>query len=364
MVVVALLLIWYKLTAGGSTPERWIRYMLSGFLTAFTSNFLFNLFTRIIDIGKFGLPVAYTFKTLFHIFLIVGLFGWCGYADTETGKQSYARRDKRNPHYIPFIIPILVLLINLKTHWIFEITPDLVYKRNWMYQGLMIYQICAASCLSISLVVHNRFEQEPHKMRHILVTASFPIAMLVGWSMSLFGEYIPIICASVTVELLCLALGNSNIRISIDKLTNVNNRNNLIGFITYKIKNHNDNLYLLMIDVDRFKSINDNYGHLVGDYALVRVSKALKLACAPFEKRPYIARFGGDEFIVVLEGGEEDLNRLIEQINDEVRVQDEDTEYELSVSIGISKYEESMTYDEFIEQADIALYKIKKNRTA
>jgi diguanylate cyclase (GGDEF)-like protein len=119
-----------------------------------------------------------------------------------------------------------------------------------------------------------------------------------------------------------------------------------------------------MIDVDRFKSINDNYGHLVGDYALVRVSKALKLACAPFEKRPYIARFGGDEFIVVLEGGEEDLNRLIKQINDEVRVQDEDTEYELSVSIGIAKYEESMTYDAFIEQADIALYKIKKSRTA
>ena len=364
MAVVALLLIWYKLTAGNSTPERWIRYMLSGFLASFTCNFLFNLFTRIISIDHFGLVIAYTLKTLFHVFLIVGLFGWCGYADTETGKQSYARRDKRNPHYIPFIIPIVFLIINLKTHWIFEITPELVYERRWMYQALMIYQICAASCLSLSLVIHNRFEQEPHKLRHILVTASFPIAMLVGWSLSLFGEYLPVISVAVTIEILCLALGNSNIRISIDKLTNVNNRNNLIGFVNYKIKNHSDNLYMLMIDVDRFKSINDNYGHLEGDYALIRVSKALKLACAPFEKRPYIARFGGDEFIVVLEGNEGDLNRLTEHIKEQVRLQDEDTKYELSVSIGISKYEESMTYDAFIEQADIALYKIKKSRTA
>lgn len=362
IVVTAILLVWYILTAGKSTSERWIRYMLTAFLISFSFNFLFNIFSNVLILGAAAKPICYLLKTGFHSFLVIGLFGWCGYADTEAGHQNYARRDKRNPHYIPFIIPIVFLLINLKTHWIFKIDDNLRYERNWMFQTLMIYQIVAACCLSISLIYANRNEQEPHKMRHILVTASFPIAMLVGWSLSFMGEGTPVICVAITIELLCLALGNSNIRISIDKLTNVNNRNNLIGFINYKVKNHSGELYMLMIDINSFKKINDSFGHLVGDYALIRVSKALKDACAPFSKRPYIARFGGDEFIIVLEGTESDLDRLIERINSYVKQQDEETDYSLSVSIGVAKYNSSMSYNDLIESADTELYKIKNGK--
>ena len=357
--VVGLLLIWYWLTAGGSTPERWIRYMLSGFLASFSFNFLFNLFSRIVDIGSWGLPVCYLCKTLFHVFLVVGLFGWCGYADTESGRQSYARRDTRNPHYIPFVIPIVFIFLNLKTKWIFSVDASLHYHREWMYQALMIYQIIAASCLSISLIYNNRHEQEPQKLRHILVTSSFPIAMLVGWLLSFLGEYTPVICAAVTVELLCLALGNSTVRISIDKLTNVNNRNNLIAFLNYKLRYSTDDIYLLMIDVDHFKKINDEFGHLEGDDALVRTSKALKVACAPFKKRPYIARFGGDEFIIIIEGEYSQVELLCRRIHEYIREQSKTAKYDLEVSIGIAKYEESMTYNDFIKNADEELYKQK-----
>ena len=361
MVVVGILLVWYILTAGGSTPERWIRYMLTAFLVTFTSNFLFNLFSR-IDTGTLSYYLCWFFKTLFHIGLIVGTFTWCGYADTEAGHQNYARRDKRNPHYIPFIIPILFMIINLKTHWAFSIDSELNYVRGWMYQLEMIYLIIASSCLSLSLIYANRKEQDPHKMRHILVTASFPIAMLVGWLLSFIGEGVPVICVAITIEILCLALGNSNIRISVDKLTMVNNRNNLIGFINYKIKNNNGNLYLLMLDIDRFKSINDNYGHLIGDQALVRVTEVLKIACNPYDKRPYIARYGGDEFIIVLEAEYSEVNELCSIINKLMSLESQKTEYKLSVSIGVAKYEEGMTYSDFINKADSELYKVKNKR--
>lgn len=359
VIVIAILLVWFIRTAGNSTPERWIKYMLSAFLITFSANLLYALVSRFIPIGVLTLPICYTLKTVYHIGLIVGIFTWCGYADTEAGHQNYARRDKRNPHYIPFLIPIIFCLINLKTHWIFSIDSQLVYQRNTHFNLEMIYLIVGSSCLSISLILANRSEQEPHKLMHILVTSSFPVALLVAWLLSFAGEGIPIFCPAITIELLCLCLGNFNIRISVDKLTMVNNRNNLIGFINYKIKNHSGKLYLLMIDIDRFKSINDNYGHLVGDYALVRVSKALKAACAPFEKRPYISRFGGDEFIIVLEGNEIELNSLCDRINECVSKENEETDYDLCVSIGISEYDANMDYTEFIQSADKELYRIK-----
>jgi len=231
-----------------------------------------------------------------------------------------------------------------------------------MYQLEMIYLIVAASFLSLSLIYANRKEQDPHKMRHILVTASFPIAMLVGWLLSFIGEGVPVICVAITIEILCLALGNSNIRISVDKLTMVNNRNNLIGFINYKIKNNNGNLYLLMLDIDRFKSINDNYGHLIGDQALVLATQILKTACKPYNKRPYIARYGGDEFIIVLEAQYSEIEELCNNINKLMALESQKTDYKLSVSIGVAKYEEGMTYSDFINKADSELYKVKNKK--
>ena len=142
----------------------------------------------------------------------------------------------------------------------------------------------------------------------------------------------------------------------------VNNRNNLIGFINYKIRNNNGNLYILMLDIDRFKSINDNYGHLIGDQALVLATQILKTACNPYNKRPYIARYGGDEFIIVLEAQYSEIEELCNNINKLMALESQKTEYKLSVSIGVAKYEEGMTYSDFINKADSELYKVKNKR--
>ena len=146
-----------------------------------------------------------------------------------------------------------------------------------------------------------------------------------------------------------------------DKLTQVNNRQNLTSFINYKLYDHVSRLYLLMIDVDYFKTINDTYGHLEGDNALITVANTLKRACAAFKKRPFIARYGGDEFIIVLEGTQEDAEQLCASIR---YILDEDKErrYPLTLSIGMSSYRSGMTAKEMIAAADEELYKIKQAR--
>lgn len=359
MLIAGVLLIWVKTTGGNATPERWLKYMLIAFLCNFSANFLFTVFNRILIIEGASYILSYFFKTVYHISLCVGVFTWCGYANTEAGNMIYAKRKQRNPYYIPFAIPIAFCILNLKTHWLFVINKNGVYDRNWMFYVEMTYLIIVTLIHSIILVYANRHVQEPRHKLHVMVTASFPVCLFVALSLSFAGEGIPVIGVVIALEILCLTLGNSNIRISVDKLTMVNNRNNLIGYMNYKLKNNDGNLYLLMLDIDHFKSINDKYGHLIGDEALVLVAKILKNACVPFKKRPYIARFGGDEFIIIIEGTRNTVEYLKNRIYELVAKENEETEYELSVSIGVAKYEEGMTSNAFINSADKELYKIK-----
>ena len=134
-----------------------------------------------------------------------------------------------------------------------------------------------------------------------------------------------------------------------------------MGFLNHKVKNHEEKLFLFMIDVDNFKSINDCYGHLEGDNALIYTANVLKRACAPFRKRPYIARFGGDEFIVVLEGEDQDAQRMEESIQALLKKDGMPSlKKPLTLSIGWMKWEEGMDPRSLIAAADRKLYQTKR----
>ena len=135
-------------------------------------------------------------------------------------------------------------------------------------------------------------------------------------------------------------------QISLAKLTQVNHRQNLPGYMDYKLSSHDELLFLLMIDVDCFRQINDAYGHLEGDVALVRVARALKAACVPARKRPYIARYGGDEFIIFMAGSRAEA----------------EAPYRLAVSIGVGEWWPSMNVKDLIAKADAAPYAVKQAR--
>ena len=150
-----------------------------------------------------------------------------------------------------------------------------------------------------------------------------------------------------------------------DRLTRVNNRQNLLGFMNHKVKHHENDLYLLMMDVDEFKQINDTYGHLAGDEALVKVSGGIKHACGSYLPRPYIARFGGDEFIIVMEADDEkNVEKICSNIRESIAELNKGDEYTLGISIGMAKFKEGQTPKELISEADGKLYEIKKSRKA
>lgn len=364
IVIVGLCLFWASRSGTDSSSERMLRSTLIAFMVSFGANLLFTLFNHIWVISAIVVPVSYFFKTVYYAFLCVGVYSWCVYAEMEGHSVLFKKRVAYVIAGIPFAALLALIAINLKTHWLFEINEQAAYIRHGMFQLQMGALVALSALFAIRLLIRMPQESDPIKRGHMGLVSSFPLCLLAAWILSQAGENFPIICVFLTVELLCLYVGTSTQQISLDKLTQVNNRLNLMGFMDYKLRNHDEMLYLLLVDADHFKAINDTYGHLEGDEALIRLSGALKAACQPFRKRPYIARYGGDEFIIMLEGSRTERDTLCESINREIQTINEVLRkpYTLSVSIGIADYKPGMTSKDFISAADDALYAIKKAR--
>jgi len=121
----------------------------------------------------------------------------------------------------------------------------------------------------------------------------------------------------------------------------------------------NEPSWLAVIDIDRFKSINDNFGHLFGDEVLLLVARLL---CTTFRGADRLFRFGGEEFVVVLdrassEGADAAFDRLRRAIQDHVFPQ----VGSVTASIGYTAIQAQDVPASCIERADAALYHAKRN---
>jgi len=150
-----------------------------------------------------------------------------------------------------------------------------------------------------------------------------------------------------------------------DSLTGLPNRYLLVDRLRQAISQSNRNnncLALLFLDLDRFKVINDNFGHQNGDQLLKEVAKRLKNIA---RKADTIARLGGDEFVFLLENltqakdAARSALKIIECFNEPFRLQDH--VLHISTSIGISVYPSDGKDDKtLLKNADISMYHAKK----
>ncbi len=150
-----------------------------------------------------------------------------------------------------------------------------------------------------------------------------------------------------------------------DALTSLPNRRALIVQLERAIaraKETEQKLAFVVIDIDLFKSINDKYGHDAGDEVLRSFSARLKKSC---REDDFIARFGGEEFVMILPETDEDLAcQLVEtlrmRIENKLRVSVGGKAVGITASFGVAMLEsESDTADTLFKRADEALYKAK-----
>ncbi len=149
-----------------------------------------------------------------------------------------------------------------------------------------------------------------------------------------------------------------------DPLTGLANRNQfnskLNEAITYS-KRFKQMIGLLLIDLDDFKPVNDNYGHLIGDKLLIHVAKVLKES---FRQVDTAARMGGDEFAVILNGvqSREDALRLAEKVLARLTTAAHIDQHSIKIgaSLGLCFFpEDAGNVEAMLHNADKALYKAK-----
>lgn len=150
-----------------------------------------------------------------------------------------------------------------------------------------------------------------------------------------------------------------------DQLTGLLNRKEFQRLLDLEIERslrHGGELALLMIDVDRFKSVNDNYGHPVGDSVLRNIADRIFSSLRPND---VVARYGGEEFIVMLPetdamGSVAISERLCAQMRESAIFTMQNIQLTVTVSVGIASYPaDATTADEVISLADKALYAAK-----
>lgn len=148
-----------------------------------------------------------------------------------------------------------------------------------------------------------------------------------------------------------------------DHLTQVYNRRKMEKDLN-KFVNQNNSFMLsaIFIDADRFKGINDNFGHVTGDRVLQYISQKLRYYAKKLNGEVY--RYGGEEFVIFSFLAKDRMAKILDELRLEIkstRVYHPKRDLAITVSMGISFYNDYLDKNLFIKKADEAVYSAKKN---
>ncbi|MGM0421147.1 MAG: GGDEF domain-containing protein [Bacillota bacterium] len=150
--------------------------------------------------------------------------------------------------------------------------------------------------------------------------------------------------------------------VKVDSLTGLSSRREFMDFLEKMIslsRRKSMDLALIMIDIDNFKEINDNYGHAGGDRVLTLMGDILN---SEIRQADMAARLGGDEFAVLLvESGLDDAKALADRLKEKIRnAEVSEVKATVTASFGITDLKYDDECKAFLQRADSALYKAKR----
>ncbi|SDB11705.1 diguanylate cyclase (GGDEF) domain-containing protein [Pseudobutyrivibrio sp. YE44] len=214
----------------------------------------------------------------------------------------------------------------------------------------LIYHIPFHLLLLFNIYISNCFNHYEHY--DMMITLAFPLVL---------GVFVMLTIIENTYADAYLTKQQLETNSVSDRLTGIYNRfimNEITGSRSEKFKLRANDLFILMLDIDHFKDVNDNYGHEAGDEILKFVALQIK---SQIYKTDYVIRWGGEEFIVLLvDYDDETAFNLAEKLRNDIKTIDNEI-CPITISIGFSKYNNVDTYKEAIDKSDQALYYAKEH---
>ncbi|MGN1048811.1 MAG: diguanylate cyclase domain-containing protein [Eubacteriales bacterium] len=267
---------------------------------------------------------------------------------------------------IPFIIVSIAALTNPFTDFMFTIDENNLYNRNigvflhWIVSWF--YMIAATAIITFKII------KEPNKKKRekIVSLLCFIIAPAVAAVIQMLFYGVTCSQVGITISIVIISLTEQNNQILTDALTGLGNRYGFNKHWENYLQHHAEtNLFLMMIDINNFKQVNDKFGHPAGDRALADVADALKQSCDESSAKLSVCRYGGDEFLIAgCDCQQDEIMALKAQIHKKLEEKNrlENYPYVLSVSMGtsIGICTDSDDIEHLLRMADEAMYDEKK----
>ncbi len=283
---------------------------------------------------------------------------WSLYAGV---KVRYGKKRRTVWNYLqalPALGIAVCSVINIFTPMFFEITEENLYVRVGIYPVSYIVTYFYLVLGTVLIYVHRK---RVEKFTFLpVVTFLLPVCLASIIQYMLPG--ISLLWAGSAIGLCSAYISLLDERASTDELSGLFSRHYLNQWLATLHSRARESRYLLgiMLDVDDFKLINDRYGHLAGDGAIMAVGQILRAAIT--EKRT-IFRYAGDEFVIIMPiDAFAEIDPILEKIQNETEkyIRKHDLPYRLHLSAGCTVYNPGEAPNAFIDRMDEQMYKNKE----
>ena len=309
---------------------------------------------------------AFAVNSIYYTFVGVVAYLWFLFSESEQESKIVTTKPGIILSAIPIIIFVILVAGSYRYQWLFYIDENNCYQRGDYYILKIAIGFFYILFTSIKSLIRGLKKSNYLNRSKYLSLASFAVFPCITAILQILFKGSPMISVGVSFAAMQVYISTREALISADPFTKLNNKNELIRHLDFKIKTRNPNrdLYLFIMDLDYFKTINDKYGHLEGDDAILISADSLRLVAKKFNF--FVSRYGGDEFVMVGEV-HRDFNPIafITEVNEILQSEAEkrDKPYKLHMSIGYASYNYEMkTIPDFIKAADELLYDTKKAR--
>jgi len=260
---------------------------------------------------------------------------------------------------------ILIAVFTLSTPWtglVFSLSPDNLYQRGILLPVFSLFTLAyvlAGSVLALRQEKKEVLAERKQKYRILAMYCLPPIAGSLIQTM-IYGLSLVMPCS--VFSLLLIFINEQHLKISADPLTGLNNRGSLDHYLYQQIAQGGDGLALIMMDINSFKKINDQYGHAAGDHALEDLAAVMKSVFDGSDA--FLARYGGDEFAAVVHTASLAPETAVQNLQKQIGefYENNHRSFAVSLAAGYALYDPAAgdTVQKLIERADAMMYQDKQ----
>jgi len=308
--------------------------------------------------GPLALYMNYSFNSLLYALSALPITMWFVYSDYRIYFSRKVLKKRRYFYFVINLLMILLVIINIEYPFLFKLNTS----NEFVGQGGTLLIMTIQLTYFIVYLVSTLIKRKQLNSKFVMnVFIAFSLVIIASFIKGTIG--LPTIWPTMSFLCFFMFLHVERIEMAKDALTGLSLRKQLEARLVQLFKKE-QNFTLIMIDLDKFKQINDKFGHVKGDQVLKDFAEIL---IGAIHKKDSAYRYAGDEFIILIENTNK---KAIEKITDRIaigldayhRMHEEFNDLDFSSGLLEFRPSETTSLEEVIAKVDQAMYEDKRQK--